>query len=75
MRVQRQVSSRGGIQVVGQRVQVGLPHARTTVTVEVEDTTLSVLNEDETILKVVPRTTSKEVTRHKAYGHRSFKQA
>ena len=75
MRVQRQVSSRGGIQVVGQRVQGGLPHARTTVTVEVEDTTLSVLNEDETILKVVPRTTSKEVTRHKAYGHRSFKQA
>ena len=36
VRVHRQVSSRGGIQVVGQRVQVGLPHARTTVTVEVE---------------------------------------
>jgi hypothetical protein len=75
VRVQRLVSSRGGIQVVGQRVQVGLPHARTTVTVEVEDTTLRVLDESETILKVVPRTTSKEVTRHKAYGHRSFKQA
>ena len=75
VRVQRQVSSRGGIQVVGQRVQVGLPHARTTVTIEVNDTTLRVLDEDETILKLVSRTTSKEVTRHKAYGHRSFEQA
>jgi hypothetical protein len=75
VRVQRLVSSRGGIQVVGQRVQVGLPHARTTVTIEVDDTTLRVIGEDETILKVVSRTTDKEVTRHKAYGHRSFKQA
>ena len=45
------------------------------MTIEVDDTTLRVLDEEETILKVVSRTTSKEVTRHKAYGHRSFEQA
>jgi transposase InsO family protein len=75
VRVQRLVSCRDGIQVIGQRVQVGLPHARKTVTVEVDDTTLRVLDEREKILKVVSRTTTEEVTRHKAYGHRSYQQA
>jgi transposase InsO family protein len=74
-RVQRHVSSRGTIQVVGQRVQVGLPHAGTIVTVEVEESSLRVLDEHEIILRVVPRLTRQEVTRHKAYGRRSFKQA
>jgi transposase InsO family protein len=74
-RVERVVSCRGGIQVVGQRVQVGMPHAGQVVTVEVEDTTLRVLDEEETILKTVPRRTTKAVTRHKAYGHRTVKEA
>lgn len=75
LRVERLVSCRGGIQVAGQRVQVGLPHAREVVTVEVEDTILRISNESGTILKTVPRLTDQEVTRHKAYGHRSVKQA
>ena len=73
--MERLVSCRGGIQVVGQRVQVGMPHAGQVVTVEVEDTTLRVLDEEETILKTVPRRTTKAVTRHKAYGHRTVKEA
>jgi hypothetical protein len=52
-----------------------LPHAREVVTVEVDDTTLRISNESGTILKTVPRLTNQEMTRHKAYGHRSVKQA
>jgi hypothetical protein len=36
VRVERRVSSRGGIQVIGQRIRVGMGHARRTVTVEVD---------------------------------------
>jgi transposase InsO family protein len=75
IRVERLVSCRGSIQINDQRVQVGLPHARKTVIVEVEETTLRILDENQTTLTVVPRQSSKEVTRYKAYGHRSFKEA
>lgn len=68
VRVGRKVSARGSIQVCGQRVQVGMAHARTVVTVEVTDTTLHVLDHDGNRLRTVPRTTRKEVTRYKAYG-------
>jgi len=54
---------------------VGLPHARKTVTVEIEETNLRILDEDGSIINVVPRTGDKEVTRFKAYGHRSYKEA
>ena len=70
LRVQRRVSCRGGIQVCRQRVHVGLPHAGKTVTVEVDDTTFRILDQHETMLAVVPRTNTEEVTRFKAYGHR-----
>ena len=46
-----------------------------TVSVEVDDTTLGIVDEREKILKVVSRITTEEVTRYKAYGHRSFEQA
>jgi transposase InsO family protein len=69
IRVQRRVSCRGGIQVVGQRVQVGFRHAGATVIVEVDDIVLRVLDEHDEIIAVVARTTRKEVTRYKAYGH------
>jgi len=59
------VSSRGGIQVCNQRVQVGMTHARKIVTVEVDQTVLRILDSTGT---VVPRTNTEEVTRHKAYG-------
>jgi hypothetical protein len=38
--IQRKVSSRGGIQVARQRIQVGLPHAGKIVTIELGDTSL-----------------------------------
>jgi hypothetical protein len=69
IRVQRRVSSRGGIQVVGQRVHVGFHHAGATVTIEVEDTMLRVLDQHHQVLTIVPRTSRKEVSRYKAYGH------
>jgi transposase InsO family protein len=69
VRVQRRVSVTGACQVCRQRVQVGLQHARATVTVEVEPTLFRILDDRETILKVVPRTNTEEVTRFKAYGH------
>jgi hypothetical protein len=70
-RVQRRVSERGGIQVASQRVQVGLPHARSIVTVEVDDAIFRVLDDEGEVLKVVPRTTTEEVIRFKAHGHRA----
>jgi hypothetical protein len=69
VRVHRQVSCRGGIQVIGQRVQVGSRHAGATVTVEVDDTVLRVLDQHNDIITVVPRSSRKEVSRYKAYGH------
>jgi len=71
VRVQRRVSCRGGVQVTGQRVQVGFPHAGAIVTIEVEDTLLRVLDQHDRTLTLVPRTNRKEVTRYKAYGHTS----
>jgi hypothetical protein len=38
--VQRRVSSRGGIQVARQRIQVGFSHAGKTVTIELGDTSM-----------------------------------
>jgi hypothetical protein len=75
VRVHRQVSCRGGIQVIGQRVQVGFRHAGATVTVEVDDTVLRVLDQHNDIITVVPRSSRKEVSRYKAYGHTKPAQA
>jgi hypothetical protein len=54
--------------VAHQRVQVSLAHACKLVTVEVHDNVLRVVDDDTgEILKVVPRTSMKEVTPHKAH--------
>jgi transposase InsO family protein len=68
-RVQRTVSCRGGTQIIGQRVQVGLRYAGQIVTIDVDETTLQVYDQHDHLIKHVPRTSRKEVTRHKAYGH------
>ena len=68
-RVQRTVSCRGGTQIIGQRVQVGLRYAGQIVTIEVDETTLRVYDHHDQLIKNVPRTSRKEVRRHKAYGH------
>jgi hypothetical protein len=68
--VQRRVSSRGGIQVAGQRIQVGMTHAGKIVTVLPEDDSFRLVIDDETAA-VVPRTTSRETGRYKAYATRT----
>ena len=43
--IQRKVSSRGGIQVARQRIQVGFTHAGQTVTIELADTTVRIIDQ------------------------------
>ncbi|MGH3673924.1 MAG: hypothetical protein ACRDSH_25365 [Pseudonocardiaceae bacterium] len=69
IRVQRTVSCRGGTQTIGQRVQVGLRYAAQIVTIDIDETTLRVYDHHEHLIKTVPRTSRKQVRRHKAYGH------
>ena len=61
------MSVRGAIRVTSQRIQVGLAHARKVVTLELHDTVLRIIDDDGDILKVVPRTTTKEAIQHKAH--------
>lgn len=61
--------SGGGTQITGQRIQVGLRHAGRIVTIDVADTTLRVLDERDELITTIPRTSHREVTRHKAYSH------
>jgi hypothetical protein len=65
--VQRRVSCRGGIQVAGQRIQAGITHAGNIVTVTCENASLRLVIDGETV-RTVPRTTSREIGRYKAYA-------
>ena len=67
--VTRRVSVRGAIMVGGQRIQVGLAHARKTVAVTVGPDTIQVAVET-SITVTAARTTSRDIRRHKApdYG-------
>jgi transposase InsO family protein len=65
--VQRRVSSRGGIMVATQKIQVGLIHAGKIVTVTAEDHSFR-LEVDGQAAGVVPRTTTREIHRYKAYA-------
>ena len=58
--MQRRVSSRGGIQVARQRIQVGMTHAGKIVTVVSENNSFRLVIDGETV-GVVPRTTSQEI--------------
>ena len=66
--IQRKVSSRGGIRVARQHIQVGLPHAGRIVTIEPGDTTLRVIDSNGELLTIVPRNSPGEITRFKAHG-------
>jgi hypothetical protein len=68
--IQRKVSSRGGIQVARQRIQVGFSHAGKTITVELGDTTLRVIDQYGELITTVSRNSTCEVSRYKAYGTR-----
>jgi len=65
--VQRRVSSRGGIQVARQKIQVGMTHAGKIVTVVTETNSFRLVIDGDTVA-VVPRTTSHQIGRFKAYA-------
>jgi hypothetical protein len=65
--VQRRVSSRGGVQVARQRIHVGMTHAGKIVTVVTENNSFRLVIDGETVA-TVPRTTSHEIDRYKAYA-------
>ena len=67
--VTRRVCVRGAIMAGGQRIQVGLAHARKTVAVAVRPDTIQVAVET-SITVTAARTTSRDIRRHKApdYG-------
>jgi transposase InsO family protein len=67
--VQRRVSCRGGIMVATQKIQVGLVHAGRIVTVTAEDHSFRLVVDGQTA-RVVPRTTTSEIHRYKAYAAR-----
>ncbi|WP_327109563.1 IS481 family transposase [Nonomuraea glycinis] len=65
----RVVSTRGGFQVVGQKIQVGRVHARKILDVTIDDTHITVHDNGEPIRIVLPRTTTQEITRYKSKAH------
>jgi hypothetical protein len=71
--VQRRVSSRGGIQVACQRIQVGMTHAGKIVTVVPETNAFRLVIDGDTVA-AVPRTTSHDIGRFKAYATRPAKR-
>ncbi|MEW2386525.1 DDE-type integrase/transposase/recombinase [Micromonospora sp. NPDC047707] len=64
VRVERRVSCRGSLVIAGQRIHVGITHARATLTVEAADTTFRIHDGDQ-LLTEVPRTTTKPIARFK----------
>ena len=66
--VRRRVSVRGAIMIGGQRIQVGLPHAGKTADVTIEADTYHITVEDGITL-TAPRTTSRDIKRHKAANY------
>jgi hypothetical protein len=65
--IQRKVSSRGGIQVARQRIQVGFSHAGETVTIQLGETTLRIIDQHGELITTVPRAANGEITRFKAH--------
>src|SRR5204863_4103889 len=57
--VQRRVSSRGGIQVARQRIQVGMSHAGKTVTILTENDNFRLVIDGETV-RLLPRPPSQQ---------------
>ncbi len=68
--VKRRVSVRGAIMVGGQKIQVGLPHARKIAEVTVQADIYQVAVEPG-ITMTAPRTTARDIRRHKASNYLS----
>lgn len=71
--VQRRVSQRGQIMVATQRIQVGMIHARKIVTATSSDHSFQLSIDGQTIA-TVPRTTSSDIHRYKAYATQPGRQ-
>jgi transposase InsO family protein len=69
--IQRRISSRGGIQVARQRIQVGMTHAGQTVTIDLGETSLRVIDQHGELITTVPRNGTGEISRFKAHGTRT----
>ncbi len=67
--VQRRVSSRGSIMVARQKIQAGMTHAGKIVTVICEKNSFRLVTDGDTVAEV-PRITSREIDRYKAYATR-----
>ena len=67
--IQRKVSSRGGVQVARQRIQVGFPHADQTVTIQLGDTILRIIDQHGELI-TTPRLSDGKISRFKAHGTR-----
>ncbi len=67
-KVVRRVSVRGAIMVGGQRIQVGLPHAGKTADITIEADTYQIAVDDSATI-IAPRTTSRDIKRHKASAY------
>jgi transposase InsO family protein len=72
--VQRRVSSRGGIMVAKQKIQAGMTHAGKIATVVCEKDSFRLVIDGDTVAEV-PRTTSSEIGRYKAYAARKHPRA
>jgi hypothetical protein len=66
--VARRVSVRGTIMIGGQRIQVGMSHARKTAEVTVEADTYQITVDPGTTITAL-RTTSRDIRRHKASSY------
>lgn len=65
--MQRRVSCQGGIQAARQRIQAGMTHAGKIVTMICENNSFRLVIDAETA-RAVPRTTSPQIGRYKAYA-------
>lgn len=52
------------------RIQVGFPQAGQTVTIQLGDTTLRIIDQHGELITTVPRVSDGEISRFKAYGAR-----
>jgi hypothetical protein len=66
--VTRRVLVRGAIMIGGQKLRVGLAHARKTVEATVEADTYQITVDPDTAI-TAPRATSREIRRHKASNY------
>ena len=71
MVIQRKVSSRGGIQVARQRIQVAFGYAGQTVTIQPGDTTLRSIDQHGELISTIPPVAHGQISRFKAYGTRA----